>query len=64
MRHIVNSNKFSIKKLTNDVLQDQTIDKILKIDVQKQKKTILELEMKLVSLNAVNDCTEERLEGC
>lgn len=64
MRDFVNGNIVFIKSLTDDALQQETINESLMIEIQEQMKTILELNVKLMSLKAIEGHTERGLEGC
>lgn len=52
------------KKLAYDALQEKNINKMFSVDIREQRKTILELKAKLMSLKIVETCTKKGLEGC
>lgn len=64
MRDTDNVSNVFIRKLAVGAVQESTINKALTMEVQDQKKTISELKMKLMSLNASKVRTEKKFEGC
>lgn len=64
MRDIRNGKNVILVNLSVEALQQRTIDNILKIEVQKQRKTILELKVKLMSQEDSKACTKKKMKGC
>lgn len=64
MRDIFHGNKVFMKKLADDALQGKTSNKTLAMETREQMKTILEMKVKLMPVNAIEFRTEKSLEIC
>lgn len=60
---MVENNKNFIKKLADITLQEKSINRTLPMNFQEQSKTIFELEVKLLFLNATEARIEKKVEG-
>lgn len=61
MRKVVNANKVLMNKLPYDELETKILKKTLAVEVQKQRKTPIELKVRPMSLKAIENPIEDRL---